>query len=133
MLKATANNFNTAIVTDAARQVWLAGLGAATVTRQWAAKDAGPMFRSLVREGEMVEGRARRVIGRQVGNSIALATAAWNTACDTALTTVNGLVGIAAAALPKGRTPAKAPATKNVRRSSTKAVRSRKTRRSRRG
>lgn len=133
MLKITANNLNTATMTDAARQVWLAGLGAATVTRQWAAKDAGPMFRSLVREGEMVEGRARRVIGRQVGNSIALATAAWNTARDTALTTVNGLVGIAAAALPKGGAAAKAAATKTVRRSSAKSVRNRKTKRSRRG
>jgi len=137
MLKVTANDFNAAKMTDFAfstsRQVWLAGLGAATVTRQWAASGAVPMFRALVREGEMVEGRARRVIGRQVGNSVALATAAWNTARDTALTTVNGLVGVAAAALPKRRTPAKAPAKKTVRRSSTKSVRTGSTKRSRRG
>jgi hypothetical protein len=133
MLKVTANNLNPATMTDAARQVWLAGLGAATLTRQWAVKDAGPMFRSLVREGEMMEGRARRVIGRQVGNSIALASAAWNTARDTALTTVNGLVGIASAALPKRGATAKASAAKPVRRSSAKPVRTRKAKRSRRG
>ena len=104
MLKAAAGNFNPARMTDLAlsapRQVWLAGLGAATMTRQWAANDAVPMFRSLVKEGEVMEGRARRVIGRQVGNSIALATAAWNTARDSAVTTVNGLVDVAASTLP---------------------------------
>jgi len=135
MLRAPAGNFNVARVTDialsASRQVWLAGLGAATVTRQWAANDAVPMFRSLVREGEVVEGRARRVIGRQVGNSIALASAAWNTARDTARTTVTGFVHTATAAMPKLRTPAKASAPKSVRRSPAKSRKTRKTGRAR--
>lgn len=137
MLKATAGNFNVVRMTDAAllasRQVWLAGIGAATVTRQWAAKDAGPMFRSLIKEGEVVEGRARRVIGRQLGNSIALATAAWNTARDAAQTTVNGFVEAATAALPKLRTPAKASAPKTIRRSPAKSRKTRKIRRARKG
>jgi hypothetical protein len=137
MLKAAAGNFNVVRMTDvalsASRQVWLAGLGAATVTRQWAANDARPMFRSLVKEGEVVEGRARRVIGRQVGNSIALATAAWNTARDTARTTVNGFVDAASAALPKVRAPAKAPGSKKTRRSPAKARKTRKTGRAHKG
>jgi hypothetical protein len=133
MLRATAGNFNVVRMTDVAlsapRQMWLAGLGAATVTRQWAAKDAVPMFRSLIREGEVVEGRARRLIGKQVGNSIAIATAAWNTARDTARTTVNGLVD----ALPKLRAAAKASAPKSTRRSPAKARKSRRTGRARKG
>ena len=133
MLRATAGNLNVVRMTDVAlsapRQVWLAGLGAATVTRQWAANDAVPMFRSLIREGEVVEGRARRLIGKQVGNSIALAAAAWNTARDTARITVNGFVD----ALPKLRAAAKASAPKTARRSPAKARKSRKSGRARKG
>jgi hypothetical protein len=125
MLKATTGSFNATRVRDAAlsasRQVWLAGLGAATVTRQWAANDAGEVFRSLVKEGQVVEGRARRIIGKQVGNSLALATGAWNSARHSALTTVNGWVDAAAAALPRLRAPAIAKtAAKTSRRSSAK-------------
>ena len=35
----------------ASRQVWLAGLGAAVVTRDWAERSAAPVFRTLVKEG----------------------------------------------------------------------------------
>jgi hypothetical protein len=104
MFKVAASNFNAARVADTAlaapRQIWLAGLGAATLTRQWAANDAGEMFRSLVKEGAVMEGRAKRMIGKQVDNSITLATSAWNSARHLALTTVNGLVEAAASALP---------------------------------
>jgi len=133
MLKAAAGSFNATRVRDAAlfasRQVWLAGLGAATVTRQWAVNEAGQVFRSLVKEGEVVEGRARRIIGRQVGNSVALATGAWNGARRSALTTVNGLVDAAAAALPRLRTPATAKSAAKSR-SPAKARKARTTRRS---
>ena len=133
MLKAAAGSFNATRVRDAAlfasRQVWLAGLGAATVTRQWAANEAGQVFRSLVKEGEVVEGRARRIIGRQMGNSLALATGAWNGARRSALTTVNGLVDAAAAALPRLRTPAIAKSAAKSR-SPAKARKVRTTRRS---
>ena len=142
MLKVAASNFNAARVADTAfaapRQLWLAGLGAAIVTRQWAAKDAGEMFRSLVKEGEVTEGRARRVIGKQVGNSIALATSAWNSARHTALTTVNGLVDKAASALPRLRSAAVAkavakavkPAAKTKRRAPAKSRQTRAAKRS---
>ena len=35
----------------ASRQVWLASLGAAVVTGEWAQKEAAPLFRTLVKEG----------------------------------------------------------------------------------
>jgi hypothetical protein len=135
MLKTAAGNFNAARVADAAwaasRQIWLAGLGAATVTRQWAASDAGQVFRSLIKEGEVVEGRARRVIGKQVGNSLALANSAWNTARHTAVTTVNGLVDVAAATLPALRASMgkKAAPVKAKRRSTAKPRKARGARR----
>jgi hypothetical protein len=109
MLKQTAANLNATRVADAAlaasRQVWLAGLGAATVSRQWARNDAGHVFRTLVKEGSAMETRALRVIGKQIDSSLAVATSTWNKARHTALTTVNGLVDTAAAALPRLKAP----------------------------
>jgi hypothetical protein len=109
MLKQATSNLNATRVADAAlaasRQVWLAGLGAATVTRQWARNDAGDVFRALVKEGSAMETRAIRVIGKQVDSSFAVATSAWNKARHTALTAVNELVDTAAAALPKLKAP----------------------------
>jgi hypothetical protein len=52
------------------RQVWLATLGAAAVTREWAEKEAGGVFRTLVREGSAVESRAIRYVGRHVETSM---------------------------------------------------------------
>jgi poly(hydroxyalkanoate) granule associated protein phasin len=109
MLKQATGNLNAARVADAAlaasRQVWLAGLGAAIVTRDWARNDASHVFRALVKEGSAVENRAIRVIGRQVDSSLAIATSAWNKARHTALSTVSELVDTAAAALPKLKAP----------------------------
>jgi hypothetical protein len=109
MLKQATGNLNATRVADAAlaasRQVWLAGLGAATVTRQWARNDAGDVFRALIKEGSAMESRAIRVIGKQIDSSLAIATSTWNKARHTALTTVNELVDTAAAALPKLKAP----------------------------
>ena len=58
-----------------ARQVWLAGLGAAVVTRDWAEKEAGHVLRSLVREGTAVESRAIRFVGERVETSVTRANA----------------------------------------------------------
>jgi hypothetical protein len=105
MSKQTAQTLNPARVADAAiaasRQVWLAGLGAAMVTRDWARNDAGQVFRSLVKEGSTVETRVIRAFGHRMNSSIAVATSALNMARDTALAGVNGLVDTAAAALPR--------------------------------
>lgn len=109
MLKQAAANLNATRVADAAlaasRQVWLAGLGAATVSRQWARNDAGHVFRALVKEGSAMETRALRVIGKQIDSSLAVATSTWNKARHTALSTVNGLVDTAAEALPRLKAP----------------------------
>jgi hypothetical protein len=133
MLKQAAANINANRIADAAlaasRQVWLAGLGAAVVTREWARNDAGHMFRALVKEGSTVESRTLRVIGRGIESSMALATTAWNRARDTARTTVGGLVETAAAALPAF----KAPPAKHVRKTTAKKSRSAKGRVSRKG
>jgi hypothetical protein len=105
MLKQTAERLNAGRFADAAiaasRQVWLAGLGAAMVTRDWARNDAGHVFRALVKEGASVESQAKRVIGKQLDLSIAVATSVMSKARTTAITTVNGLVDTAVSALPK--------------------------------
>jgi hypothetical protein len=54
----------------ASRQVWLAGLGAAVVTREWASSEASGVFRTLVKEGTAVESRAIRLVGDQVESSV---------------------------------------------------------------
>ena len=124
MLQQATSNLNATRVADAAlaasRQVWLAGLGAATVTRQWARNDAGDVFRALVKEGSAMETRAIRVIGKQVDSSLAVATSAWNKARHTALTAVNELVDTAAAALPKLKVTV--PATRKATSKPKKAV-----------
>ena len=102
MSKQTSQYLTPARVADAAlaasRQVWLAGLGAAVVTRDWARNDAGAMFRSLVKEGSGVETRVLRSFGHRMNSSIAVAQSAFEKARATALAGVNGLVDTA---LPK--------------------------------
>jgi len=108
MLKQTAERFNAGrfagVAIAASRQVWLAGLGAAIVTRDWARNDAGHVFRALVKEGASVESHAKRVIGKQIDMSIAVASDIATKASKTALTTVNGLVDTAVSALPQIKT-----------------------------
>ena len=136
MLKPTAERLNAGRFADAAiaasRQVWLAGLGAAMVTRDWARNDASHVFRALVKEGASVESQAKRVIGKQLDLSIAAATNVMTKARVTAITTVNGLVNTAVSALPKlkpyvGTKPVAAAKPKSIKRHV-----SRKTRRGRR-
>jgi len=57
----------------ASRQFWLAGLGAAVVTRDWAEKEGGVVFRNLVREGTAIESRAIRYVGDRLEMSFAQA------------------------------------------------------------
>ena len=138
MMKQTAGNISVNRIADAAlaasRQVWLAGLGAAVVTREWVRKDAGHLFRALIKEGSTVESQAIRVLGRSIESSIALATTTWHRARDTARTTVGSLVESAAAALPAVKAPAaKRSSNKTARKSSSAEARvSRKGRRAKR-
>jgi len=64
-----ANRVGDSVFT-ASRQVWLAGLGAAVVTREWAEKEASGVFRTLVKEGTVVESRAIRLVGDQVESTV---------------------------------------------------------------
>jgi hypothetical protein len=79
----------------ASRQVWLAGLGAAIVTRDWANKEAGRMFGTLVREGTAVESRAIRFVGKRVGHSVARANAIIGHARTTLQGAVKDYAGVA--------------------------------------
>lgn len=72
----------------ASRQVWLAGLGAAVVTRDWAQSEAGPLFRNLVREGTAIESRTFRIVGDGLESSIQRA----NTLLSRTRSTLTGAV-----------------------------------------
>lgn len=61
-------------VMAASRQVWLAGLGAAVVTREWAEREAGNVFRTLVAEGTAVESRTIRLLGDGIETSFSKAS-----------------------------------------------------------
>jgi hypothetical protein len=103
MLKSTTQYRETALA--APRQVWLAGLGAAVVTRDFLQNEAGPVFKSLVKQGTTVESRAIRFVGDRIETSMTRANALWR----RTRTTVEGAVklyadqavAIAQQALPK--------------------------------
>jgi hypothetical protein len=61
----------------ASRQLWLAGLGAAVVTRDWVQHEAGPTFKKLVREGTAIESRAIRYVGDKLETSVTRANGVW--------------------------------------------------------
>ena len=90
----------------ASRQAWLAGLGAASMSREWVRHEAGNTFRALVRKGSAVEKNAIQVIGGRVESSVATATSLWRVARATALATANRLAETASSALPSIRIPA---------------------------
>ncbi len=75
-------------VFNASRQVWLASLGAAAVTREWAQTEAGKVFRTLVKEGTVVESRTIRVFGHRIESSFAQANHLWKQTRTTVQSTV---------------------------------------------
>jgi Poly(hydroxyalcanoate) granule associated protein (phasin) len=111
MQKQTMNDMNANRLADAAlaasRQVWLAGLGAAAVTRHWAKNDAGNTLRALIKEGSAVETQAIRVLGSGVETSLATASSIWNRTREQVRATVTALADTAVAALPKLKAPVK--------------------------
>lgn len=140
MLKQTAGSLGASRVADVAiaapRQLWLAGLGAAIVTREWARNDAGHAFLALVKEGSQVEARAMRIIGRRIESSARFGTTAWNAAREAARATINALVGSTATAFPHFKTSvagkrAPKPAPRKPR-AAAKRVATRKSRRGKR-
>lgn len=88
----TTNQFRSNPIGDAVfnypRQVWLASLGAAVVTRDWAQGEAGNAFRTLVKQGTAVESKAIRLVGDRLEDSISRANAAWKQARTTVQSTV---------------------------------------------
>jgi len=90
---------------NAYRQMWLAGLGAAAVTRDWARTEAGKTFRTLVKEGSAVETKAIRDVSKRVESSVATATSLWKQTRATAVTAANTLAQNASAALSKFKAP----------------------------
>lgn len=72
----------------ASRQVWLASLGAAVVTRDWVQTEAGGVFKTLVREGTVVESRAIRFVGDRIETSVSLANSVWKETRRTVQSTV---------------------------------------------
>jgi hypothetical protein len=72
----------------ASRQVWLASLGAAVVTREWVQTEAGDMFKSLVKEGTVVESQAVRFVGNRLETSFSTANSMWRQTRRTVESTV---------------------------------------------
>jgi hypothetical protein len=124
-------------VLTASRQVWLAGLGAAVVTRDWAEKEGGTVFRTLVREGTAVESKAVRFVGDRLESSFTQANTIWKRARRTVTTTVKAYADTAAmlvreslpASLPKvAVAPARAPHKPAKAKAPTAAKRVKRTR-----
>ena len=73
---------------NASRQMWLASLGAAVVTRDWVQTEAGGVFKSLVKEGTVVESRAIRFVGDRLETSVPFANSVWKETRRTVESTV---------------------------------------------
>jgi hypothetical protein len=79
----------------APRQIWLATLGAAAVTRDWAQKEAGTVFRTLVKEGSAAESQALRVVGNRVETSMKRASTIASQARANVRSSVDALTSAA--------------------------------------
>ena len=107
----------------ASRQVWLASLGAAVVTRDWAQTEAGNVFRTLVKEGTAVESKAIRMVGDGLEVSFTRANAVWKQTRSTVESTVRQLADTAVTlaqkniprSLPKVTLPAMLKSSSTVR------------------
>ncbi|MDE2002999.1 MAG: hypothetical protein KGJ25_05635 [Betaproteobacteria bacterium] len=62
-------------VLAASRQAWLAMLGAASVTREWAGREVVPALRSLAAEGANVESKLLRRVGRRLQANVSRGSA----------------------------------------------------------
>jgi hypothetical protein len=127
MLKTTLN-FQPNRLSEAAmlasRQMWLASLGAAVVTRDWVQTEAGDVFKTLVKEGTVVESRAIRFVGDRIENSVSVANTVWKQTRRTVESTVkqaaDTAVSIAQQVLPKSLPSFELPLAKKARRPAAK-------------
>jgi hypothetical protein len=105
MMQKQSNDTNASRIADvafaASRQVWLAGLGAAAVTRQWARNEAGNTLRALIKEGSAVETQAIRAFGNGFETSLSTASSIWSRTRKQLQATVTTLADTASAALPQ--------------------------------
>jgi hypothetical protein len=108
MVKATLNipsNRLSDAAINASRQMWLASLGAAVVTRDWVQTEAGDAFKTLVKEGTVIESRALRFVGARIETSVSLANSVWKEARKTVESTVkqaaDTAVSLAQQVIPK--------------------------------
>lgn len=108
MLKTTLNipsNRLSDAAINASRQMWLASLGAAVVTRDWVQTEAGDVFKTLVKEGTVVESRAIRFVGDRIETSVSLANSVWSETRKTVQSTVKQAaetaISLAQQVLPK--------------------------------
>ncbi|MBU6485339.1 MAG: hypothetical protein KGR23_11135, partial [Betaproteobacteria bacterium] len=62
-------------VLAASRQAWLAMLGAASVTREWAGREVAPTLRNLAAEGADVESKLLRRVGRRLQANVSRGSA----------------------------------------------------------
>ena len=89
----------------ASRQMWLASLGAAVVTRDWVQSEAGGVFKTLVKEGTVIESRAIRFVGDRIETSVSFANSVWKETRKTVESTVKQAaettVALAQQVLPK--------------------------------
>ena len=100
-------------VLAASRQVWLASLGAAVVSREWAQAEAGNVLRTLVKEGTAVESKAIRMVGEGLEGSFTRANEVWRQTRSTVEAMVRQLADTAVTlaqkkiprTLPKVRLP----------------------------
>jgi hypothetical protein len=123
-------------VFNAPRQVWLASLGAAAVTRDWAQSEASHLFRTLVKEGTLVESRTIRIVGDRIEDSFSRANTMWQRARSTVQTTVRQAADTAITlvqnnlpkSLPKVTLPSMLAPAKPAKKRAAKAARSTKAR-----
>ena len=104
----------------APRHIWLATLGAAAVTREWAERDAAAMFRSLVKEGTVVESRALKNVGTRIGTSVERANALARSARSGVKASVESLASAASTPTVRARLDVESGGVK--RKPATKAV-----------
>jgi hypothetical protein len=133
--QANAGIYSNAL-TDAAlaasRQLWLAGLGAAAYTREWAKNEAGKNFRALVREGSAVESQAVRMLDKRIERSVATANVLWKHARATAMSAAAKVADNATAAFSRVKAPVKVRSTSTKARKTIKAAPKRAARTTRR-
>ena len=115
---------------NASRQMWLASLGAAVVTRDWVQSEAGGVFKSLVKEGTVVESRAIRFVGDRIETSVSIANSVWKETRKTVESTVkqaaDTAVSIAQTVLPKSLPVFEMPMPGKVAKTTKRAVRATK-------